>query len=175
MRTHTVSSSYACCHDARSLTEYCRVTFCANAYLFLSMHTLQVPAAGAAAKRNQGNAGEHSDGIPTPPLPHHASFPETAAELVLDLTIAGHNAASSSTAYTGFGDRASPLGQDQVNILNLPLPDFDSMSGEQHNAVITNAASCSRVTWRQLLCCITRVVGVPDGPWLRSVFVLHTL
>ena len=68
---------------------------------------------------------------PSPALPHHASFPETAAELVLDLTVEGHNAASSSTAYTGFGERPSIAGPDQVNILNLPLPDFDTMSGEQ--------------------------------------------
>ena len=108
------------------------------------MYVLQVPAVGAAAKRNQGNAGEHSDAIPAPPLPHHASFPETAAELVLDLTIAGHNAASSTTAYTGFGDRASPLGQDQVNILNLPLPDFDSMSGELHSTVMNSTTACFR-------------------------------
>jgi len=27
-----------------------------------------------------------------PVLPHHASFPETAAELVLDLTVEGRNA-----------------------------------------------------------------------------------
>lgn len=63
-------------------------------------------------------------------LPHHASFPETAAELVLDLTVEGHNAASSATAYTAFGERPSMAGPDQVNILNLPLPDFDTMSGE---------------------------------------------
>ena len=74
----------------------------------------------------------------TPPeapavLPHHASFPETAAELVLDLTVEGHNAASSSNAYTGFGDRPAMAGPDQVNILNLPLPDFDTMSGEKQH------------------------------------------
>ena len=39
-------------------------------------------------------------------------------------------AGSSSTAYTGLGDRSGLAGPDQVNILNLPLPDFDSMSGE---------------------------------------------
>lgn len=93
------------------------------------MWVLQAPAAGTAAKRSQANAAELSDGTPPPPLPHHASFPETAAELVLDLTIAGRNAASSSTGYTGFGSGAATLGQDQVNILNLPLPDFDSTSG----------------------------------------------
>ena len=43
-------------------------------------------------------------------------------------------AGSSSTAYTGFGDRAGMAGPDQVNILNLPLPDFDSMSGEHSTA-----------------------------------------
>ena len=100
-----------------------------------STRALQAPAAGAAAKRAQANAAEHSEGTPPQPLPHHASFPETAAEVVLNLTIAGRNAASSSTNHTAFGDRAASLGQDQVNILNLPLPDFDSMSGEQNLSV----------------------------------------
>lgn len=139
----------SCIHRQQHMLQLANAIRCAPVLvktLRCTLALVQVPAAGAAAKRNQGNAGEHSDGIPPPPLPHHASFPETAAELVLDLTIAGHNAASSSTAHTGFGDRASPLGQDQVNILNLPLPDFDSMSGEQHHACMTNATSCSRVT-----------------------------
>lgn len=90
---------------------------------------LQAPTAGG--KRSQATPAEPpSEDAPTPRLPHHTHFPETATELVLDLTIAGRNAASSSTAYSALGDRAAPLGQDQVNILNLPLPDFDSMSGE---------------------------------------------
>lgn len=90
-----------------------------------------------AAKRDQypPQVPDPSAGRGTPPdtppvLPHHASFPEIAAELVLDWTVEGHNAASSSTAYTGFGDRPAMAGPDQVNILNLPLPDFDTMSGE---------------------------------------------
>lgn len=90
-----------------------------------------------AAKRDQLHQGVDPSAIRGKPpeapltLPHHASFPETAAELVLDLTVEGHNAASSSTAYTGFRDRPSMAGTDQVNILNLPLPDFDTLSGER--------------------------------------------
>lgn len=90
-------------------------------------NVLQPPT---TAKRDQHHQGVDPPEAPLT-LPHHASFPETAAELVLDLTVEGHNAASSSTAYTGFRDRPSMAGPDQVNILNLPLPDFDTLSGER--------------------------------------------
>ncbi|KAL0032721.1 hypothetical protein WJX79_005609 [Trebouxia sp. C0005] len=102
---------------------------------FSRPHPLQAPD---ASKRDQFRAGSEAAargtaGEEPPVLPHHASFPETAAELVLDLTVEGRNAGSSSTAYTGFGDRPGMAGPDQVNILNLPLPDFDSMSGTSAN------------------------------------------
>ena len=50
-----------------------------------------------ASKRDQFRAGTEAAGRGTageeaPVLPHHASFPETAAELVLDLTVEGRNA-----------------------------------------------------------------------------------
>ena len=52
---------------------------------------LQAPS---AAKRDQQFRQEpDSAEVEAPPvLTHHASFPETAAELVLDLTVEGHNA-----------------------------------------------------------------------------------
>ena len=95
---------------------------------------LQPPSTAKRDHHQQGVDLSASRGNPPeapPALPHHASFPQTAAELVLDLTVEGHNAASSSTAYTGFGERPSMAGPDQVNILNLPLPDFDTISGQQ--------------------------------------------
>ncbi len=49
----------------------------------------------------------------------------------------GITTGSSSTAYTGFGDRPGMAGPDQVNILNLPLPDFDSMSGEPSTLLLS--------------------------------------
>ena len=47
-----------------------------------------------AAKRDQQFRQEpdSAEVEPPPVLMHHASFPETAAELVLDLTVEGHNA-----------------------------------------------------------------------------------
>ena len=50
-----------------------------------------------ASKRDQFRAiteaaGRGTAGEEAPVLPHHASFPETAAELVLDLTVEGRNA-----------------------------------------------------------------------------------
>lgn len=99
-----------------------------------SADVLQPPNAAKRDQYHQGADPSASRGTPPEPppaLPHHSSFPETAAELVLDLTVEGHNAATSSNAYPGFGDRPAMAGPDQVNILNLPLPDFDTMSGQQ--------------------------------------------
>ncbi len=50
-----------------------------------------------ASKRDQFRAGTETAARGTAAeepsvLPHHASFPETAAELVLDLTVEGRNA-----------------------------------------------------------------------------------
>ncbi|KAL3131529.1 hypothetical protein ABBQ38_007832 [Trebouxia sp. C0009 RCD-2024] len=103
---------------------------------FSRPHPLQPPNAAKRDPYPQGpDPSASRGGAPEDPpvLPHHASFPETAAELVLDLTVEGHNATSSSNAYTGFGDRPAMAGPDQVNILNLPLPDFDTLSGTSAN------------------------------------------
>ncbi len=61
---------------------------------FSKMVNLQAPD---TSKRDQFRAGTEAAargtaGEEAPVLPHHASFPETAAELILDLTVEGRNA-----------------------------------------------------------------------------------
>ena len=81
---------------------------------------------------------------------------------MLDLTVEGRNAGSSTTAYTGFGERPSMAGPDQVNILNLPLPDFDTISGQNCIPLerLTGVAGSDQLARRATMFCAQVMVAL---------------